>query len=627
MAELNRHVLRWVTALAVLTVAAPGSIGMAQAQRAGGPTIKEQEVAPPFKPGALLTLSPKGMRVASTRAKDNGKWIVQIDGVENPEHDEVLKTVPTPEVVFGLGGEIQTYSIGAQGPVAFSPDGKRYAYTARNGDDIVVIADGNAIFRAKRSASAPPVELLQFTPDGRHVYFFSSSGNTFNSRVLMMDGKPASPAVNEVRPLLFSADGSHWLLNSGKSDQPAEKVVVVDGKPAAYTCENARISPDGAHVACVTRTMTAGRAGYAVLVDGKATVTGPRIGLLKISPAGDVFATVLDAVNTPTLYRNGVAVPGSQGAGTVTFSPDGRHWAAGGISGGGVARWVIIDGKKQPDFKTVSDVVFSPDGTAWAYNAESDKGWHAIVNGQMREPNALARGGPMFAKTGHNFVYTAGPNTTKVYFNATASAPLHSVWGLELSPDGSRYAYYAGIDAQTTELVVDGQPKSRRGRYDAAQRIGFSPDSKHVFATAMHPQGFPTAYIDGTFLPRAFTTLSPYEFTPDSQHLISSSIGQEQGVQTAQYHLDGDVIAKCSSRPMTWINSPKMRRSVTGVLQWGVSSKPVDPEVKDWEFQPDGSIIFVCSSPGPGGYGPLKKITVTPVPGSSVTSWLGSLPK
>src|SRR6185503_4715112 len=74
------------------------------------PTVKEQEVAPPFKPGTMLTLSQRGMHVASTHAQANGKWTVQIDGVESPEYDEVLKAVPYTETVFADNGDVLTYS-------------------------------------------------------------------------------------------------------------------------------------------------------------------------------------------------------------------------------------------------------------------------------------------------------------------------------------------------------------------------------------------------------------------------------------------------------------------------------------------------------------------------------------
>ena len=42
-----------------------------------------------------------------------------------------------------------TQQVKWQGPVAFSPDGSRYAYAARDRKDVVVICDGKEIFRAR----------------------------------------------------------------------------------------------------------------------------------------------------------------------------------------------------------------------------------------------------------------------------------------------------------------------------------------------------------------------------------------------------------------------------------------------------------------------------------------------
>jgi len=594
------------------------------------PTIKEREVAPPWKPGTMLTLSQRGMRVASTRARDDGKWVVQIDGVESPAYDEVLKVVPLTELILRDNGDVSSYSVLHLGPVAFTADGKRYAYAERTGEDIVVIADGRELFRAKQSTSAPPVQMLQFTPDGKHVYFFKASGDTTTSVALVFDGSTVSPGLDAIVPLMFSADGSHWVLSAGAAKAPLTKVVIIDGKVADYSCESARISADGRHVACFTRAATL-PAGHArgVLVDGKLTVSGPQVDLLKFSPAGDVFVTVKDVQNTPTLYRNGVLVADSKGAGNVMFSADGSHWAAAGMTNLGAAYWIMYDGKKQKDYKAVSSVVFSADSTAWAYNAQSDQGWHAVINGEEREPNGFARGGPMFAKTGHAVVYTAGTQGPKVYFNGAVSAPYPAVWGLEISADGTRAAYYAGVSGLMAQLVVDGQVKSQGIQYTVAQRIGFTPDSKHIFATAMHPQGkFPTILVDDVFLPRVVTGLSPREFTPDGQHLILTGPGMpDKGLTPTLYYLDGDVVAKCSPRAMSWVNSPKMIRPSVAVQQWGLNSKPLNPDAKDWEVQPDGSVVIICNLPAPGGYGPIETITVTPAPGSSFATWVASLPK
>ena len=152
----------------------------------------------------------------------------------------------------------------------------------------------------------------------------------------------------------------------------------------------------------------------------------------------------------------------------------------------------------------------------------------------------------------------------------------------------------------------------------------------------MHPVGkFPTLYIDGIYLPRPYTTFTPWEITPDSQHLISIAPGLEQNMTVTSYYVDGDLVAKCSARNMTWFNSPKHVRPTIQIAQWGNEKFAYGnanhnvrlPEATDWEMQPDGSIIFVCATPGPAGYGPIKKWTVTPAPGSNITSWVASLPK
>ena len=48
---------------------------------------------------------------------------------------------------------------------------------------------------------------------------------------------------------------------------------------------------------------------------------------------------------------------------------------------------MIVDGKRHKDYKDLMDIVFSPDGTTWAYNAQTELGWQAVVNGEEREPN------------------------------------------------------------------------------------------------------------------------------------------------------------------------------------------------------------------------------------------------
>ena len=250
------------------------------------------------------------------------------------------RTVPTPQFWVQPGGRCHELQHRRAGSGRVQPDGKRYAYAARTGMDVFVLLDGKEIFRGKQSLSAPPVQTMQFTPDSWHLYFFSASGDTLNSTVLMMDGKPVSPpSSNEITPLVFSADGSHWVFTAGSAKQ-AEDEWCSSTASLPYSCENPRISADGLHVACVTRTAPGMKTAVAVLVDGKLTVGGSRITALKFSPAGDVFVAANDVTNIATLYRNGVAVPSSVGVTSVLFSADGRHYGAGGQRQY-IQRWII----------------------------------------------------------------------------------------------------------------------------------------------------------------------------------------------------------------------------------------------------------------------------------------------
>ena len=65
--------------------------------------IEEQIVAPPWQPGTRLTLSAKGMRVASVH-KPADKFIVTIDGKDSPPYDEVFDAAPRIQITYQKRG-------------------------------------------------------------------------------------------------------------------------------------------------------------------------------------------------------------------------------------------------------------------------------------------------------------------------------------------------------------------------------------------------------------------------------------------------------------------------------------------------------------------------------------------
>jgi hypothetical protein len=195
-----------------------------------------------------------------------------------------------------------------------------------------------------------------------------------------------------------------------------------------------------------------------------------------------------------------------------------------------------------------------------------------------------------------------------------------------LSPDGERCAYFAGIDANTTEFIVDGEVVTHDGGFGG--KAFFSADSKHLAAATRGPKDGDTVYADGLFLPSRRAPGRPAEYTPDGKHLIlvggppvgNSAVG-------VRYFLDGDLVAEFSGRVMPFENSPKMVRdeAASVVVPFGVSPVEPNPEAKSWEYMPNGTIVFVGPAVDPSGSGPMKKITVTPAPGTDVATWFAAV--
>jgi len=575
--------------------------------------VEEHIVAPPWVNGTLLTMSPKGMHVACVNPQD-AKWVVSIDGVASQPYDEVVQAAATIKITYMPSGEILGVDVVDKGPVAFSPDGKRYAYAARNGDEVFLILDGKESFRARQSLSAPPVQLMQFTPDGGHLYFYNPSGDTFQSFRLMMDGKPVTPAFDGTPPLLFNEDGSHWLLHAPKAKQPtAEKMIIVDGKVMEYTGAMPRLTPDGKSVLCISKVGTEQR----LLKDGKSILTrdGEFIDSYKISANGDIYAIVRHGVGEKDLYRNGKRVENASGTFEVFLSPDGKRWAAHGQSGLGKAYWVVLDGKKGPDFKTVSGITFSPDSTVCLYRGERDDGWHLVTNGEM-DPQGYGLLQAMFAPKGHEIILSAGsqPMDQSVVHKGKASPKCRNVFQLAVSPGGERVAYFVPNASANTDLIVDGEMKGFG--HSMVNPPVFSPDAKHYAAAARSVDGGGnTLLVDDHFSPEMLNFQSPCEFTPDSQHLIISGVFvDENKVKQNCYFLDGQPVAPRGNRALKWVNSPRMGKQVRPPAFHQVDFSEPEQELRDWEYQDDGSIIFVGVESTGTGPGAFKRVKVTPDP-------------
>jgi WD40 repeat protein len=495
--------------------------------------------------------------------------------------------------------------------VAFSPDGSRYAYAARQGREVVVILNGKEIFRAPHSVAVAVVALLSFTPGGK-LLFYAHTGETMGSYRLVMDGKPVTPSFSGTPWPFFSADGAHWGMLASKPMKPGDIFLIIDGKEAGYTCQRPQLTPDGKHVVCTE----GGQGKQSLLVDGKPIMTVFSIDKFTFSLSGDIAAIASVTAGKKRLYINGKPVAGGEDAWGVTFSPDGKHWATTCVSS--PAFWVVVDGKKQQEYTTVHDVAFTPDSSKCVYIAETGVKKFVVVNGEEDEGSTNIPTPPMFGKTGKHLAYCGvqGWQVTSVHHDDKVVAKNRQVSELTLSPDGARYAYHNALDALSGQLIVDGGVKggSTGGGTAYNDKIFFSPDSHHIAAmSSSPPKGERAVYLDGRFvpLPKGLQYVKLLGFTQDSQHLLirGAELAKGGSYYLDRYFLDGKYVAQFVAAGIS-----------SGLAGGNYELLAMLSEF--WEAQPDGSIVLIGHEPDEDKQrGAVKRVKVTPDPGTSIATW------
>jgi hypothetical protein len=556
------------------------------------PKIEEKIVGPAFTPGVVYALSPKAMRLATVHGRD-GKTLVTVDGVDGPLMDSIF-----PGAAFGIVvkySEDGYYTRTEQkwtGPVAFSPDGERHAYAGQIGQEAVVILDGKEIFRGPVSKSGPAVDNLHFSPDSKHLFFHQRTTNSFQSFRLMVDGKPTTPVSEGNAMPFFNKDGTRWGFLATKAGAASEKFLVVDGKDAGYAGDKPEFTPDGKRLVCISGQ----RPKLSVLVDGKEMVSGNYIEKYVVSSSGDIGAIVV--INTDgrkKLFLNGK--PAVDDAADVVFSPDGKRWAA--VCALNQKAWVVMnDGQKHPQYWPIENLAFTPDSSKCVYVASLGETNYVVVNGQPDKGNRLIHFRPLYGETGGNLTYTAGfmMGRLSVHYNDHVEPECLRIANLTLSPDSSRWMYYRKLADNTVSLMVNGVATGPTATQQGGE-ILISPDSKHFAAPLLHAW-----WIDDR---RVTFAATPMGFTADSRHLIQRGRdATANGVILQTWYVNGDLVAKFAARN----------------VQWSGIGKP-----QEWEQQPDGTIVFIGYEPGPTGYGPMKRITVTPDPNTDVAAWLANL--
>lgn len=157
--------------------------------------VDDQEYGP-YKHVSLLKFSPDSMHFGFI-AKDYKNIFAVIDGVAEEDYD---------------------WSPSFPSPLVFSPDGKRYMYTA--------IKDGKHILLVNGKEKGRPYENIssyKFSPDSKRIAFIAREAND-GKNLFVLDGKESKRYENVYMNYSFSPDSKHCGF---MAELPDETYVVV----------------------------------------------------------------------------------------------------------------------------------------------------------------------------------------------------------------------------------------------------------------------------------------------------------------------------------------------------------------------------------------------------------------
>jgi len=560
----------------------------------------EEKILAPVQDRAKFEVSPHGVHVA-TLETEGSRAVVWYDGVEGPKFDEILP-------------QNGNYSI------AFSPDGNRYAYCARLGNQMVVMLDSKEFTRSSESIDGHYEANncdLGFTANSKHLYYRSwvnlgtERGKSFERFVF--DGKPSPPGSVDKDSIAISPDGEHFaytLTISPPRDQDRYEFAV-DGKVMPYVAGGAQWTRDSKHL----YTQRRGGAGVTELLYDGQPIARAFSFRVYIAPVGDmVVVNVTGGTNfhpLSFLVVNGKKVPGSDTVERgmvhdVVFSPDGRHYAA-HYEDLSNHHTIFMDGKRAQEYSFIDKITFTPDSSTLVYMAQAN-GKVFIVAGDKEFGGSIGSVlVPVFSPVGNRFGAFIGNNGTMSLLmdGKIASPNARALSDLSFTPDGQHYGYCLTDSGMGTHLAIDGAvlQQSNYTKVDImdlenpqALQYMFSPDSKHMAHFAQNDaSNLRGVFLDGVFIPASLDGVNTkLVFSPDSKHLFWI---HRYGNQPNRVFVDGKPLVDYYAAG-----------NMVNVPHW-------------WEFGPDGTLSFLAQDDNS-----LKRITITLSDATSLATMLGSGP-
>jgi hypothetical protein len=551
----------------------------------------DEQVVAPNEDGLSYYISPKGAHLVAVTQKGS-RYVVSRDGVPGPQIDQLLNP--------GTGSWIMN----------FSPDGERYAYSAKVGQDWIAVVDGKEVYRQPIGSNdlvnrggGPHV---RFSPNGKHwfIYYHNPSATrpTDDPSWYMWDGVAGPKGAEAV--IAVSPDGERHAYMVTNPANPNQRVLVVDGKPAAYAGFDPIFSADGTRIYSTRLVRPAqGPQVTEVLVDGQ-VVARAHNAKIHVPPAGAGALILLGRMDPATrMERWGILagkgiVPNSESSqlGQVWFSDDGKHYAVKSIQSPTVS--LIVDGVRHRDYTSVDSVRFTDAGKV-TYLAQTGTKWF-VVTGDQESDVMLAS---MFVSPttgkGGRIGYAGSTTSGQVIVVDNKATRVEgrfaSAEEFRFSPDGTHSSVWIGAAGTPGGTVsVDGAPGAGTLHADFGQmskgdpkRYLWSPDSK--FTLHYGAPGTTWSGDFGYFMGNRYYSLGNLSrvekptFTPDGKHLFWIAVAGQRGMM--EVWLDGKKVYEFDDQ----------------------GARPLAGDGSGWKMGGDGVLTFIVQT-----VDGFKRIRITP---------------
>lgn len=497
-------------------------------------------------------VSPDGQHVAIDKPSGSRR-VISVDGVDGEQFDSMGRPMDTP----GSKAKPQV----AQA-IVFSPDGNRVAYPIqRAGKDLVVVDNTHYDFGSGSS--------FLFSPDSKRFAYIATRKSIQTPRKsIIVDGVNVQD-LDEVKgeALYFSANSQHigYIAFS-----KGEWRVTVDGTPGPpfQEIQNFQFDPTGTRFAYLGRkTVGKNDTMWVPVVDGTAldfpsympNLTG---GTLTFSPDGTHWAYIAqDKTQHQRLVADGV--PGEMYGliEQVRFSPDSTRLGYIANLSVGVDLFqapriiAIVDGQQLGmEYQKLQDLQFSPDSRHVSVKATQNGAHHLVMNGEESEGYQEISDFTFSATGRYAYIGRQANRKRQVIIDGRPEKEIDELakGSLMFSPDGSRLFYGAHTGMRSAVTYFDGKEEAvmlevQQSPTQWKQAAAFSPDGQHI-AFMGKGTGQPTLFVD--WMPGAEGLQYAFPvFSDDGRHLaVPARNVKNQALKWAMY-LNGKPVFEFNDVP------------------------------------------------------------------------------